>query len=134
MKGYLEGTSVTIPYNVVWPGLRDALVDIGVTISEPAGANETSLNVYNKSYQEWLDGKKNYMEPVTDKMGQLNLEDYGIRYSLRPSTELVQNIGSSAEMLANLDPAMLKNQRERDAFSLYQEQYAKYAEALQKYQ
>lgn len=84
---YIEGTDVTIPFNVVWPGLRDALIDIGVTISEPAGANENSLAKYNVAYQAWLNGENqtekqnDMMEPVTDKQGQLGFEDYGIRYS-----------------------------------------------------
>lgn len=124
VKGYLEGTDVTIPFNVVWPGLRDALVDIGVKITEPAGAKEETLQKYRIPYQEWL---------ATQKEGQLDFSDFGVKFSLAASTNMVQRVGDSADMLAKLDESLLTNDKQREAFKLYKEIYKKYSDNLKLY-
>lgn len=75
----------------------------------------------------------NQIKSATDNIGLFDGNDPDIRFSLSPSAELVDSLSSSAELLANLDDGLLNNQAEINAMGLYREQYAKYAEIVQKY-
>ena len=53
IAGYLDGTNVTIPFQSVWPSLRDALVQAGVEITEPRGLGPSQAKIAMEAFEEW---------------------------------------------------------------------------------
>lgn len=53
IAGYLDGTDVTVPFQSVWPTLRDALVHAGVDITEPRGLDPAQMKIAMEAFEEW---------------------------------------------------------------------------------
>lgn len=56
IAGYLDGTNATVPFHCVWPTLRDALVQVGVKITEPRALGSAQSKIATEAFEEWKSG------------------------------------------------------------------------------
>lgn len=62
IAGYLDGTDVTVPFQSVWPTLRDALVQAGVDVTEPRALGPAQMKIAMEAYNEWKRGQGEQQE------------------------------------------------------------------------
>ena len=133
IAGYLDGTDVTVPFQSVWPTLRDALVKEGVSVTEPRGLGPSQMKIAKEAYEDW--NRSNAKLPTqlsardADYLSErFNAANEDIRYSARDTIdEYASEAMTTAADLQNHDGSRMFSLRSfTDDYDTYRDMLVKY--------